>query len=196
MALRTSVKVGHITNLSDARYCAGMGVEMLGFSVIEGQYHYISPAHYQEIRGWFSGPRVVAELYGITSPEQLGPVLRDYQPDMLEISSDALDYVPATDLPLLIATTQAAYHQHQASLLAHRHRIAYVIFPEDTDENFIRALSETFPVLLTLNAEFTPHLLRLPIAGIVLEGSFEERPGLKDYALLADALETLEIDSF
>jgi phosphoribosylanthranilate isomerase len=194
MALRTSVKVGHITNLSDARYCAGMGVDMLGFSVIEEQEHYISLAQYQEIRGWFTGPKVVAELYGMTAPEQLEPIIRNYQPDMLEVSVDALDYVLATDLPLLIATTQAAYHQHQANLLAHRHQIAYVIFPADTDENFIHALSETFPVLLTLTTEFTPHLLRLPIAGIVLEGSFEERPGLKDYALLADVLETLEID--
>ncbi len=31
MALKTIVKVGNITNLSDARYCAVMGVDMLGF---------------------------------------------------------------------------------------------------------------------------------------------------------------------
>ena len=32
MPLKTFVKVGNITNLSDARYCAGMGVDMLRIS--------------------------------------------------------------------------------------------------------------------------------------------------------------------
>jgi phosphoribosylanthranilate isomerase len=35
MPLKTFVKVGCITNLSDARYCAGMGVDMLGFRAVE-----------------------------------------------------------------------------------------------------------------------------------------------------------------
>ena len=33
--LKTLIKVSNINNLSDARYCAGMGVEMLGFSMDE-----------------------------------------------------------------------------------------------------------------------------------------------------------------
>ena len=33
--LKTQVKVSSITNLSDARYCAGMGVDLLGFPIQE-----------------------------------------------------------------------------------------------------------------------------------------------------------------
>ena len=60
MPLKTFVKVGSITNLSDARYCAGMMVDMLGFRSVEGQEGYIKPAQFQEIRGWISGPLVIS----------------------------------------------------------------------------------------------------------------------------------------
>ena len=41
MSLQTFVKVGEITNLSDARYCAGMGVDLLGFNVVENTPGYV-----------------------------------------------------------------------------------------------------------------------------------------------------------
>ena len=86
MALKTLVKVGNISNLSDARYCAGMGVDMLGFRVISGQEHYVSPELFKEIRGWFSGPSVVAEAYGIRSGEDLPFIIQNYLPDFIELS--------------------------------------------------------------------------------------------------------------
>lgn len=33
MALKTFVKISGVNNLSDARYCAGMGVNQLGFNI-------------------------------------------------------------------------------------------------------------------------------------------------------------------
>ncbi|MFT7424854.1 MAG: phosphoribosylanthranilate isomerase, partial [Algoriphagus sp.] len=36
MALRTFVKINGITNLTDARYCSGMYVDLLGFTFEEG----------------------------------------------------------------------------------------------------------------------------------------------------------------
>ena len=56
MALKTLVKVGKISNLSDAWYCAGMSVDMLGFTVIASQENYVSPELFREMRGWFYGP--------------------------------------------------------------------------------------------------------------------------------------------
>ena len=62
MALTTIVKVGNITNLSDARYCAGMGVDMLGFCFEKKSEQYIDPESYKEIIGWISGPQLVGEF--------------------------------------------------------------------------------------------------------------------------------------
>ena len=41
MGLKTLVKVSEVNNLSDARYCAGMGVEMIGFSLDENHPKFI-----------------------------------------------------------------------------------------------------------------------------------------------------------
>ncbi|MFM1835376.1 MAG: hypothetical protein RJA04_63, partial [Bacteroidota bacterium] len=48
--LKTLVKVSAITNLSDARYCAGMGVDLLGFPLGK-----ISIDQFTEIRNWLAG---------------------------------------------------------------------------------------------------------------------------------------------
>jgi phosphoribosylanthranilate isomerase len=81
MPLKTIVKVGNISNLSDARYCAGMGVDMLGFRVIDGLPGYIAPQAFQEIRGWISGPKVVAEIYGIDRSDKIPHIVENYAPD-------------------------------------------------------------------------------------------------------------------
>src|ERR1044071_5737472 len=91
MPLKTVVKVGNITNLSDARYCSGMGVDMLGFRVLEGQPNYLSPKLFQEIRGWVTGPKIVAEIYGLTSPDQLQSIIENYAPDYFELNASEFE---------------------------------------------------------------------------------------------------------
>src|SRR5688572_33445133 len=109
MPLKTFVKVGCITNLSDARYCAGMGVDMLGFRVVEGQEDYIKPSQFQEIRGWISGPSVVAEVYGLKSPDDLAPILESFKPDYLEMSLQELSLFSTLPLPFVLAA-----HEHDS----------------------------------------------------------------------------------
>jgi phosphoribosylanthranilate isomerase len=53
--LTKTVKISNVTNLSDARYCAGMGVEMLGFSIDEDSPNYISPKNSRiSVPGWLA----------------------------------------------------------------------------------------------------------------------------------------------
>ena len=44
--LKTLVKVGEINNLSDARYSAGMGVELLGFALKHPERKVITKEEY------------------------------------------------------------------------------------------------------------------------------------------------------
>ena len=75
MSLKTFVKVGNITNLTDARYCAGMGVNQLGFNVEDPNF---TVEKFKEITGWLEGIEYVAEFDKlaadkvITAVEQLG----------------------------------------------------------------------------------------------------------------------------
>jgi phosphoribosylanthranilate isomerase len=180
MALKRIVKVGNITNLSDARYCSGLGVDMLGFQVIEGQENFLPAATFQEIKGWIAGPRVVAELYGIQDATELGKIIEDYQPDLLELGPAELTCLP-TDLTLPVIY---AGEPNEAT----RHLKIEFTIPDN-------GIAQTnIPILTHCDNEtqLAGILSNPSINGVVLKGSPEERPGQQDYDHLADILEALE----
>ncbi|MBX2819459.1 MAG: phosphoribosylanthranilate isomerase [Rhodothermaceae bacterium] len=55
----TKLKICGITSLADARYCAGAGVDYLGFIQYESSPRYIEPSQAKEIIGWLYGPEPV-----------------------------------------------------------------------------------------------------------------------------------------
>lgn len=183
MPLKTFVKVGSITSLSEARYCAGMGVDLLGFRVIPGQDHYVAPSQFQEIRGWVAGPEIVAELYGMTRAEDLDVVLTNYKPDYLEIGPAELELLGELPLPFILSDVAAgngrAFRQEPTFLLVKElsAKSPYRCLLEVNDYDQVQQVftSSGFP-------------------GIALKGSPEIRPGLKNYDEIADILEKLEVD--
>jgi phosphoribosylanthranilate isomerase len=184
MPLKTVVKVGNISNLGDARYCSGMGVDMLGFSVIQGNPDYITPKLFQEIRGWISGPKIVAEIYGIQSPGELPEILKNYAPDYFELNtSEYLALSKHISLPSIVTTTLS-----DIRLLSEDGAgIAYVQ-REEPDQKIRQ------PILLKISsAENLLQKIDHPqIAGVALTCSREVRPGFKDGYELTDVLELLD----
>jgi phosphoribosylanthranilate isomerase len=192
MALKTVVKVGRITNLSDARYCSGMGVDMLGFRVIDGQPGYVSSQQFQEMRGWFAGPRVVAEVYGINSHDQLDEAFRNYQPDLIEMTITEYNHIAPANKPLILSLTGEEYQKHRNKLKS-INELRYLLL-SDAQPELVQVIQNEFPVLLAAEKVDPQHILTLPVSGIALHGSPEEKPGFKSYGNLADVLEKLETD--
>lgn len=187
MSLKTRVKVGKITNLSDARYCAGMNVDMLGFVTVESQENYLPVKDFQDIRGWVSGPKVVAEVYGLQSSEQLDRIIENYRPDYLELSLQELELVQSK-LPILLRIDS------QETFLPKKGLEPFAIITKNLDRKlFINEGKSLHFIDLSdcLNQEIPKDE---SFDGIVLSGSKEESPGLKDYDQLADVLESLEVD--
>lgn len=196
MALKTLVKVGKISNLSDARYCAGMSVDMLGFGVISGQEHYVSPALFKELRGWFTGPSVVAEVYGIEKHEDLTQIMQDYLPDFIEGSLEDLKKIHSAFIAYILASTFEELQTHEQELGIYRNQIAFVLVPASTPPQQIKELSKQHKVLLRID-EANPDdaiLQNEHKKGIALQGTTEDKPGLKNYDTLADILEKLEAE--
>jgi phosphoribosylanthranilate isomerase len=186
MPLKTIVKVGNISNLSDARYCSGMGVDMLGFRVIEGQPNFIGSKAFQEIRGWISGPKVVAEIYGIDNVDKIPSILENYAPDYFEMSW--LEFKTfGKDLPKP-AIIKALISDE---ITTTSNGIAYVIVEEKKESH-----PAAFPILIKPKSkeQLQQALDRGSIQGVALDGTAEERPGFKDYADLAEFLEFLDED--
>lgn len=188
MALKTQVKVSSITNLSDARYCAGMDVAMLGFQVSEGTKEYMSPAQFQEIRGWFAGPAVVAEVADTTTVD-FAALKENYSPDYIEVAYAHLQHYAQADVPLIVRMSREALTT--AATLPNN--VRYVIIDYADLNHLPAALS--VPVLVKLHDTLPEGLLHHDrVHGIVLQGGDEVRPGLKSYDDLAAILEALETE--
>lgn len=57
-----TLKISSITNLSDARYAAGVWANYIGFCCDPNNPNYIDPNKIKEIKSWVNGPEVVLEF--------------------------------------------------------------------------------------------------------------------------------------
>jgi phosphoribosylanthranilate isomerase len=189
MALKVPVKVGNITNLSDARYCAGMGVDLLGFTVVPGKEGYVEPRQFQEMRGWFSGPQVVAEAYGA---DDLNDIINQYQPDLIELSVEDMLVLNPIAIKLVVAISAEGLERHRQIIDQYKPDIAYLLVPETQSIDELRKLASEFQVLVDNAGDNISELIEIPRVGVALKGSAETRPGYKNYDELARVLAFLE----
>ncbi len=192
MPLRSVVKVSHLSNLSDARYCSGMGVDILGFRVLEGDEFYIAPTVFQDIRGWVAGPRIAAELYGISDRAQIDEVTKTYAPDYFELTLD--EYTQFRDdlkLPCIVYLSAP----EQTKSISPARNIAYLLVDEDT--RCADITSVPFDVLLNIRSleSLTQKESEGCFHGYALEGPRQTRPGITNYDELGTILEALEDES-
>lgn len=202
--LSTLVKISNVTNLSDARYCAGMGVDMLGFSMDVNSPDYIDTVRFSEIRNWVVGVQIVGET-AETDPEQIGELLKTYQPDLLQVDEAALlPTLSVSGLPLILRLNLADITLEQLDALVQLNltNADYILLEspsplhlDDDLKTSIGQLATRHVVLLGAGITTdTVHdlLTDLPIKGIALTGGAEDRPGSRDFGELMDILEALD----
>lgn len=192
MELKTFVKINSVTNLSDARYCAGMGVNQIGFCLNSKDKNYITPETLKEITGWISGVEIVSEI----DSSYTGSLLTE----VIETSSlENIEHNSKVKLIIRMSLDEAEVNLKQINQLPN---LDYVLLVsnnvnDDLQIDRINQLSKQVPIVLGygFNSKNINHLLKkLDIKGIALTGSDEIRPGFKDYDQLADVLEAIEID--
>ncbi len=196
MLLKVKVNVGNITNLSDARYCAGMGVDMLGFPIGNGPGK-IGFESFLEISEWVSGPSFVLEYsdamdddlfekvtqsgiqYIRLNERQLNQLLSKLSPKSIILDTNLSEW----------ETLTTEFKPYLAALVLHD------VLSKEIIQQMGKVNKEVQVLLpfenIKMDADQIPDL---PIAGIVLSGSEEDKPGQKDYDALASVLEVLEAD--
>ncbi len=207
MALKTFVKVSSINNLSDARYCSGMQVNLMGFSLEENDKNFVSPTKFSEITGWLSGLEFVGE-FTHTHPDRILEILQEYpEIQYMEIQEEFY-------LKMLVNTK---YRLILKQKLEDLEDLVQLIKKADSYRNFnvilllssetlklnkgvvdqIKELSAQCEVLLGFGFQ-ADNVIQIVeqtgIKGISLEGGNEIKPGLKDFDELADVLESLETE--
>lgn len=197
MALKTFVKISEVTNLSDARYCAGMAVQQLGFVVNPQHASFIDPKTFQELADWVSGVAFVAEISEATNP--LKDLISPYAVNAIQITQKAqIQEALGLGLPVIFEANQLidAVDAWQES----GKQLDYILLDasELTLEE-VAAHSHEIPLVIS-NAFEGDEVLKwvenTSIKGIAMRGGSEIRPGYKDFDALADVLESLEDDEY
>lgn len=202
MSLQTIVKISNVTNLSDARYCAGMGVEMLGFSLDT-----FPVEKFNEIKNWVSGVKIVGETNS-TDLAHITQLTQTYQLDYLQISSPSLiDGVFLLGLPVIVRLDFFELSESEMMAIAERYEqeVAYFLL-ENSDEfshleneilDVLNRLAINYRILLGFGlkeSNIKEILDEVPLTGIALMGEAELRPGYKDFGDMMDILEAIEVD--
>lgn len=206
MALGTFVKVSKVNNLSDARYCAGMGVDVIGFNLVPETLHYMSPEKYSQITEWLAGVEFAGEFEDLSAQEII-QLSKAYHIQFIQINNAALVAELAKQEVPLILKVDMDKEQNSSEvkkvLKANKEYVSYFLFESEReayDENVLEeilALAADYPVLLGYGVS-SDNVLKLiaksPISGIALMGEEELRAGYKDFEKLAEILELIEID--
>lgn len=195
--LKTQVKVSSIANLSDARYCAGMGVEWLGFPLQD-----ISLERFTEIRNWLAGVQIVGEFTKATA-EQIREAVETYQPDVIEIdSSVSLVAIQSVDVPKILRVNidtdnLPAIFAASAPYVSH-----FLLVGDDANslsgmEASVEIWAAQYSIILGLEipeSDLDEWVEQSSIQGIGLVAGEEDRPGFRDFTDLMTILEKLETE--
>lgn len=204
MALKTVVKINRITNLTDARYCSGMHVDVLGFCLEPASPNFITGSQFQEITGWIAGIDYAAEFVQSTAAE-ITALLPSY-PGISWIESEHLDtliklkdsglgliYKVSIEQLLLLPELKELLFEQDITL----HLTSSESLLSIQHQELIEKLSSFTKVLVGfgIHADNASLLTTLPgVHGLALDGGDEIKPGLRDFDQLADILESLELD--
>lgn len=189
MSLKTKVKAGNITNLSDARYCAGMGVDWLGFPS-----NAIDPKTFAEITNWVTGPQFILEIDSHSLSDE-------YPIEFIQTDSKQLGNSTFSKAKLIITLPITDWEKAKELIRTNKDRIEFLVVSNLTgdhhkDGDMIKSMTDQAEVFIDLDS--SPYslneVLKFKITGINISGNQELKPGLKDYAELADVLEQLEVD--
>jgi phosphoribosylanthranilate isomerase len=197
--LKTTIKVSNLNNLSDARYCAGMGVEMLGFSMDELDFE-----KFKEMRGWLAGVQIVGETNSKDISTIIDLVVK-YQPDYLEVSVwENVIEIQRIGKPIILRVDFATANL-PALFQATKGNVEYFVLEnsyefgvvDDATLSQLDAWSFQYPILLGFgikesNANYL--LEQTQLTGFALKGGNEIRPGFGDNEDLMNVLEILETD--
>jgi phosphoribosylanthranilate isomerase len=195
--LKIKFKVSSIKNLSDARYCAGMGVEWLGFSMSD-----IPVEKFNEIRNWISGVQIVGEAFHCTELKII-ELVNLYKPDVLEIDSSInLEKIKHLELPKILRINLDSDNL-PALFAAARPYVDYFLLVGNASDSLhgfedqVEIWSAQYPIILGLDIpdeDLDAWVEQSSIKGIGIRAGQEERPGYRDFTDLMTILEKLETE--
>ena len=198
---KLKIKINNVNNLSDARYCAGMQADYLGFTVVAASDGYTDASAYKDITQWIEGPQCVLECEDL-SAEALGRLLPHYEAGCVETTQISL----VADL--VARRHQVGLKRHitqdqdmaavEALPISVWRRMAYCLLVGERGwwerrQRPLRRLSQKGLVIVGGGVEVNDLsvLQALGVGGVALSAQREVKTGWKDYKETRSVLEHL-----
>jgi phosphoribosylanthranilate isomerase len=204
MSFLTNIKLGNITNLSDARFAAAAGAAYIGFCFDPANENYITPLKAKEIIDWVTGSSVVAE-FGDQTIEEIRDISELLSIDVIEVNNRLLpDELMSLGKAVIkkIDISQLNQQQLQTEIGAYQ-QVAdafHLYAAEGTaniDQQQLIGLCQDHKIIWGLEISLENVLATLntykPFA-IHVSGGQEEKAGVKDFDELNDLFELLQTE--
>ena len=187
-----------INNLSDARYCAGMGADKLTFILDPNLPGALDSKAVKELAGWIAGVELIGEFDQLTAPE-INAIAAECALDAVLIrqprsEAELAEIAPPVYLELAVGAVAINSYLPDSPV-----GLVVELVESLTTEtlNYLTEIAAHRPLWLGpgLNPTQARELVNLlPLAGIVLPSGDEVKPGLRDFDQLEAVFEALEID--
>ncbi|HTF80101.1 MAG TPA: hypothetical protein VL947_00195 [Cytophagales bacterium] len=189
MGLKYPVKVDRVNNLSDARYCAGMGVEIIGIS------SEISVEEAMAITGWITGVEVCLDVYERT--EHIMEYIENLKPTYVETNDVYIaQSIYRTPTKVIFRIEDSEYNPIQIVEQLGTQVYAFNMTNRLLTAEQLMDISKKVNLILNIDGyaieqveEVCNHIKPMLLA---LSGGKELAPGLKDFESMAEILEYLE----
>jgi phosphoribosylanthranilate isomerase len=197
------IKLGNITNLSDARFAAAAGIEYMGFCFDTNNINYIAPVKAKQIIDWTSGCFVVAE-FGNQTIFEIVAITEMLNIDIVEINNNLLPTdLSEIDKPIIKKIDISLYNIESLTIemaaFSNKVDVFHLFTSNDTfsiNEVQLKEICANYKIIWGLNTSsktiknitetYQPFALNIV-------GGNEEKTGVKDFEELNNILEVLGI---
>ncbi|QCR21861.1 hypothetical protein [Pontibacter sp. SGAir0037] len=205
MSLSTSVIVSGINNLSDARYCAGMGVDIVSFNLKLDSPQRVSSEELKEILGWVAGVKLAGQ-FERARPDVINEYASEFNLDYIQLDTPYLiDEIDEISCPVILKVyiNKDTVESELLEMLELYSSVvdSFLIYSSDftaideTNTMLLKSIARSYPVYIGFGlTKDNIHTIMKTIKpkGIGLLGGNEIKPGLKDFDELQDILEEIE----
>jgi phosphoribosylanthranilate isomerase len=201
MSLKTKVLISSVTNLSDARYATGMGVDFVGFSMNETDDDFIGYTNYTAITNWLQDMNFAGEFNTNATLKQIINQAKEFGFTTI-ISPNNEITTALKEQNFTVILLQTIEDQEDIDALSTLTTSADYVLIESTNHTVlsqeqIAQLSSQLPLLV--GTEISANTINdwldtTDMEGIALKGSEEIRTGFVDLDAMADILEAIEVD--
>ena len=201
MSFLSNIKISNVTNLSDARYAAAVGINYIGFCFDSESTNYIAPIKAKEMIDWITGSHIVAE-FGNQSIDEIKDISELLNVDVIEINNRILpDELPGFAKAIIKKIDLSNYNLNQLNteLEAYKNYCdAFHLYSSQEHlnytENELTEVCANYKIIWGLaitNHNVLNIINNIKPFAINVSGGQEEKAGIKDFDELNDLLEVI-----